>query len=151
MAADTYLADTNILLRLTRRDDPEYLEVRTAVQTLWEYGARLCYTSQNLIEFWNVATRAKNHNGFGLSTDEANREAVLIEKALALLPDNEQIHHRWRELVVRYSVSGVQVHDARLVAAMNTHGIVHLLTLNGRDFVRYPGIEVIHPRQIAGK
>jgi predicted nucleic acid-binding protein len=31
---------------------------------------------------------------------------------------------------------GVQVHDARIVAVMNVHGVTHLLTLNGGDFSR---------------
>jgi len=35
----------------------------------------------------------------------------------------------WRRLVVTCSVSGVQVHDARLVAAMHAYGLQSLLTL----------------------
>jgi hypothetical protein len=37
-------------------------------------------------------------------------------------------------------VSGIQVHDARMVAAMRVHGIANLLTLNAKDFRRYGGI-----------
>jgi hypothetical protein len=40
------------------------------------------------------------------------------------------------------------VHDARLVAAMHVHGVTHLLTLNVRDFARYPGITVVHPQTL---
>ena len=32
--------------------------------------------------------------------------------------------------VVAYAVSGAKVHDARLVAAMLTHDVRHILTLN---------------------
>jgi hypothetical protein len=46
---------------------------------------------------------------------------------------------------VEHRVSGAQVHDARLVAAMLAHGISHLLTLNDRDFTRYSSITVMHP------
>ncbi len=108
----------------------------------------LCYIAQNLVEFWNVATRPKERNGFGLSVAEADREATLIEGEFTLLPDNEQLHPEWRRLVLTHSVVGVQVHDARLVAAMRVHGIRHLLTLNDQDFLRYPGITVVHPRQL---
>jgi hypothetical protein len=31
---------------------------------------------------------------------------------------------------------GVQVHDARLVAAMKVHGVTRILTINIRDFSR---------------
>ena len=47
------------------------------------------------------------------------------------------------------AVSGVQVHDARLVAAMRVHGLDRLLTLNVADFSRYPGIVAVHPRDAA--
>jgi hypothetical protein len=42
------------------------------------------------VEFWNVATRPKDRNGFGLSITDADREVQLIEAQLTLLPDNEQ-------------------------------------------------------------
>jgi hypothetical protein len=29
------------------------------------------------------------------------------------LPDNTAVHEEWRKVVLAYSVSGVQVHDAR--------------------------------------
>jgi predicted nucleic acid-binding protein len=39
------------------------------------------------------------------------------------------------------------VHDARLVAAMNVHGVRRILTFNTDDFARY-GIEVLHPSSL---
>ncbi len=42
-------------------------------------------------------------------------------------------------------VTGVKVHDARLVAAMKTYGIGRILTFNKDDFRRYPDIEIITP------
>jgi hypothetical protein len=41
-----------------------------------------------------------------------------------------------------------QVHDARIVAAMNVHGVTHPLTLNGADFRRFRSITVQHPHDI---
>ncbi|MGA2986474.1 MAG: hypothetical protein ABSG32_21960 [Terriglobia bacterium] len=38
-----YLADTNILLRLIKSNDPEFLLVRRAVHALKARGERLCY------------------------------------------------------------------------------------------------------------
>jgi len=149
MPEPAYLADTNILLRLARRDDPDYIAVRTALQNLQRRGASFCCTPQNLVEFWNVATRPKDRNGFGLSVAEADNEARLIEGELVLLPDNEQVHREWHRLVVAYGVLGVQVHDARLVAAMHVHGVTHLLTLNKQDFARYRDITVVHPQEVS--
>jgi predicted nucleic acid-binding protein len=64
---------------------------------------------------------------------------------MVLLRVGEAIYHEWRRLVVAHSVLGVQVHDARLAAAMKVHRVTHLLTLNAPDFKRYPHITVVHP------
>ena len=146
MAEAAHLLDTNILLRLSKRESPEFPLIRAALKALRISGTRLCYTAQNLIEFWNVSTRPLERNGHGLSTAEADQEALRIERAFVLLSDSDAIYREWRRLVVAHSVSGVQVHDARLVAAMPVNGITHLLTLNERDFARYSGIVIVHPR-----
>lgn len=143
-----YLLDTNILLRLSKRDSPEFPTIRTALKSLAQNDTRLCYTSQNLIEFWNVATRPIDRNGYGLSTQEADEAARHIEKVFVLLPDSETIHHEWRKLVVTYGVAGAKVHDARLIAAMIAHGVSYILTFNSRDFSRYAGITAVHPNDV---
>ena len=145
----TVLLDTNILLRLLEPKDPEYALVREAVKTLSTRGETLCFTSQNLVEFWNVCTRPSAQNGLSLTPAQTDERARLLESRFGLLPDNERVHTEWRRLVLTHSVAGVQVHDARLVAAMLAHGIPQLLTLNDRDFARYAGISIVHPRELA--
>lgn len=142
------LTDTNILLRLLEPADPEYALVRGAVEKLLTRGEQLCFVPQNLVEFWNVCTRPLDKNGFGLTSAETEKRAKLIESRFLLLPDNERVHSEWRRLVVEQAVAGVQVHDARLVAAMLVHGVPQLLTLNDRDFGRYPGIAAVNPREV---
>ena len=61
------------------------------------------------------------------------------------------MHVEWRRLVVRHAVTGVKVHDARLVAAMLVHGVSNILTLNDRDFARYAGISAVNPRAAVSK
>ena len=48
-------------------------------------------------------------------------------------------------MVVALAISGIQVHDARMLAAMRVHGIPNLLTLNTKDFLRFSGIAVFSP------
>ena len=140
------MVDSNILLRIARRDDPDHAIVDAAVARLAGEGAVLYCTLQNIAEFWNVATRPVDRNGFGLTVADAERETRVIEKGMVLLPDNEAIYYEWRRLILAHSVSGVQVHDARLAAAMSVHGVTHLLTLNADDFKRYAHITAVHPR-----
>ena len=90
-------------------------------------------------------TRPASRNGFGLTVVEAENEVRVIESGMILLPDSEAVYREWRRIVVEHSVSGLQVHDARLVAAMRVYGVKHLLTLNGADFRRYRDIKVLDP------
>jgi predicted nucleic acid-binding protein len=66
-----------------------------------------------------------------------------------LLADSLAVHEEWRKLLVTHGISGVQVHDARLVAAMRIHGVQRILTFNDKDFTRYSNIQAVHPRNIS--
>ena len=132
-----YLVDTNVLLRFSRHEDPRYQTVQDAVNKLKVDGHQLQTTSQNFAEFWNVATRPTNQNGFGHTLFETEQLLLGLERFFALLPDSPNVYPVWRRLVVKYDVSGVQVHDARLVAAMIVHNVTHILTFNATDFERY--------------
>ena len=145
MPIPSCLVDTNILLRTARRSDPQYKLIDTAISRLVLEGTLLHYTHQTIAEFWNAMTRPASRNGFGLSVEKAEREVRLIEAGMTLLADSEAVYREWRQLVVQYGVSGVHVHDARLVAAMRVHGVRHILTLNAMDFARYDVIVVLHP------
>jgi predicted nucleic acid-binding protein len=149
MSEDAQLIDSNVLIRWVKQDDHSYSLVNKAIRRLLEKGTVLCYTSQNLSEFWNACTRPMNRNGFGLSIKETDSRARVIESNLNLLPDSLAVHLEWRRIIVAYSVSGVQVHDARLVAVMRVHSVNKILTFNQSDFVRYASIEAVHPKMLS--
>ena len=138
-----YLVDTNVLLRFADREHSLHSKVRAAVRTLRAEGHSLRATPQNCVEFWNVATRPIDKNGFGLLPADADRLLRLVERLFPVLPDSPAVYPQWRQLVVLYDVSGVQVHDARLVAAMMVHSVTHILTFNVTDFVRYAALGIV--------
>ncbi len=49
--ASACLLDSNILLRMSKGDDPYYAVIRGALHVLVAQGSRLCFTSQTLGEF----------------------------------------------------------------------------------------------------
>ncbi|MFY9689577.1 MAG: PIN domain-containing protein [Candidatus Acidiferrales bacterium] len=151
MAETLYLVDSNVLLRWVKPDHSDYPAIVSATDVILQRGGVLCYTSQNVAEFWNTCTRPLDRNGYGLSPQEADRRARFFEEKLRLLPDGLSVHEEWRKLLVSCNVSGAKVHDARLVAAMHVHGVTHVLTFNDKDFVRYTNIEVVHPRALPPK
>ena len=140
MAGTPFLVDTNVLLRWLKPDDRDYPLVVSAIDRILERGAVLCYTSQNVAEFWNTCTRPLDRNGFGISPQETDRRAAIFETKFQLLGDSLAAHQEWRKLLITHNVVGVQVHDARLVAAMRVHGVRQILTFNERDFARYSDI-----------
>jgi hypothetical protein len=89
-------------------------------------------------------------NGLSLTIAEAERQ-VRTEAGMTLLPDSEAVYREWRRIVVQHGVSGVQVHDARLAAAMYVHAVVHILTLNASDFIRFSDLSALHPSSILEK
>jgi predicted nucleic acid-binding protein len=54
MAIASCLVDTNILLRMTRRTDPQHQLVDTALAQLATQGTHLFYTHQNIAELWSA-------------------------------------------------------------------------------------------------
>jgi len=132
-----YLIDTNVLLRSADHAHPMYNDATNAVSLLRNQGETLCIVPQNLIEFWNVYTRPVNRNGLGHTAEEAGEEIRRLKAFFTFVADPASIYDDWERLVVQYQVKGVNVHDARLTAAMLVHGLTHIFTFNIEDFNRY--------------
>lgn len=143
-----WFIDTNILLRLASIRQAEHPDVRLAVDHLLTLGQDIFCAAQNVAEFWNVSTRPADKNGFGLTIPEVQRELARIERFLTILPETLEVFEEWKRLVLAHEVRGVQVHDARLAANMRVHGVRNLLTLNGRDFRRFPDIAIFAPADL---
>ena len=143
------LIDTSTLLRTIQVRHPQYETVAHAFEALTARGRDLHIVPQNLVELWVVATRPVAQNGLGLSTTEAAAELLRLKSMFPLLPDTPAIYPVWESLVIRYQVSGKPAHDARLVAAMQVHGLTSVLTFDRTGFSRYAGIEVVHPADAA--
>ena len=147
-----YLVDTSVLARMANTADPFHAIAVQAVLELHRRGEVLHVTPQNLVEFRNMATRPKAVNGLGLSAVDAEAKAAVFEATFPLLAETPDVYPPWKALVGGLGVIGKQVHDARLVAVCQVHGVTHLLTFNVAHFVRMagfgPGIVVIDPATV---
>ncbi len=142
-----FLADTNIISRFVNRDDLLHGVVFKAIRELSMQKNRIVIVPQVLYEFWAIATRPTAANGLGWSVERTRAEIDDLLTQFTLLADDSQVFNYWLELVTKYQVSGKPSHDARLVAAMQVHGLTNLLTLNTDDFKRFSSINVFHPSQ----
>lgn len=71
-------------------------------------------------------------------------EAWLESPSLVLLSEGEDYWLQIKPILQVARVSGPQVHDARIVALCQQHGVSELWTAD-RDFGRFPGINVRNP------
>jgi predicted nucleic acid-binding protein len=142
------LLDTNVLLRSAEPRHAQHQTATAATDALRRGGHDLVIVPQVLYEFWSVATRPIENNGLGMSASEAETELSAIKRLFRFLRDERAVYGEWEHLVTSFDVKGKRAHDARLVAAMNRHGIAHLLTFNTVDFARYPSITVLAPAEL---
>src|SRR5580700_9915789 len=118
--------DTNILARLAQASHPQYATALAALHQLESAGHTPCIVPQNLFEFWAVATRPVAGNGLGLAVAEAKTEFDKLKRSFLLLADPLALLDEWERLVVNHDCKGKSAHDARIVAAMNVHGVRQL-------------------------
>ena len=144
------LLDTNFLISLGDPKRADHAAAVAAYRTLRLGRERLVVVPQVVYEYWVVATKPVANNGLGFDAPRADAEVDFLLTQYPLLPDDALIFREWRRLVVAFAVNGKPAHDARLVAAMNVHGIDSLLTFNVKHFARYRGIiDVLDPAVVA--
>ncbi len=142
------LVDTSVLIRTLHPHHSLYGSAGAAIRLLPGQGRKLHIVAQNLIELWVVATRPIGDNGLGMTPAQAAAELARVKNLFFFLPETPAIYPAWETLVLDHAVSGKSSHDARLVAAMQVHGLSAILTFDKTGFSRFPGIEVVHPSAV---
>ena len=143
------LVDTSTLLRTLQPLHPQREIARAAIKSLTTQGKTLHIVPKNLVELWVVATRPTQQNGLGMAPSAAAAELTRLKRMFLLLPETPAIYAIWEALVTLHQVVGKPAHDARLVAAIQAHGLKSILTFDKSGFSRYPGLEVVHPAHVA--
>ena len=144
-----YLVDTNVLLRGAVNTSARNPAAAGAIAALLAQGDELFLAPQVLMEFWSVATRPVDVNGFGWPIGWVRSEIDGLLDQFPLLPETPAVFGEWLRLATQHGVIGKQVHDTRLVAVMNAHQVGRLLTFNTGDFKGY-GITALSPDDIVG-
>lgn len=142
------LLDTNVLVRYV---DPSSIDHPTAILAIqhWEnQGDTLVFFAQTAYEFWATATRSLGANGLGWTPARCQTQLLKFRKLFQFLPDQPSLYDEWESLVTQHACHGRISFDARLVAAMRTHNLTRILTFNGSDFTRFPGIIVLDPNAV---
>ena len=137
--------DTNILVHAHRGDASLHGKAKEVVKTLAESPAPWAVCYHSLIEFYAVATRTNLWRE--PSTPEqaaAQIEAWRESPSLRILLDSEDSLDGVIKLSVAGKVSGPMIHDARIAACCQSHGVRELWTVD-RDFSRFAGFKTRNP------
>ena len=142
------VADTNVWLRILDDRSTQHVQAKECVARLLDHEAHIFLAPQNLIEFWAVATRPVEANGFGWSIEQAATAVLELRSRFDLLPENERVFEKWFEVVQSEKITGKRVHDARLAVQLWVYNIPHLITFNEEDFARFTWLTVVRPMDI---
>lgn len=147
------LVDTNVLLRLIQIGHAHQQPALDAIAMLHErHQEQLAVCPQTLYEMYAVCTRRADapYPGLGLAPPAAMVQLEKAQHQFHWEPESSGVVSRWKELVVRYGVTGKSTHDARLVALMIEQAITKLLTFNDSHFARFTEIEALNPFDVLG-
>lgn len=143
-----YLLDTNVVLRFCNPSDVQHSLATDAVSFLLARGEECFLTPQVIVEFWVVATRPIDVNGLRWNVEQTSNTIDQLCDRIPLIKESSDIFPNWLDLVTSNKVMGKRTHDARIVGAMLTHEITHILTLNSKDFSFASSITIVHPQEL---
>ena len=83
--------NTNLLLRLADSGSKQHSIAVHALVRLLGQGDEVYITPQNLIEFWAVATRPQDANGFGWSRERTAQEVSDLFDRFPILQDSYEV------------------------------------------------------------
>jgi predicted nucleic acid-binding protein len=126
----------------------EHTAVRDAIKKLSGRAATFVIAPQVLVEFWVVATRPVEVNGFGWAPSVVAVALTQVRQRFLLLQEGPELFEKWLSLVQTTHVRGKNAHDARLAALALVHGVPEILTLNVDHYKRFNGVMPLHPLDV---
>jgi hypothetical protein len=137
--------DTNILVYAHREDSPWHQAAYGALARVAQSRATWAIPWPCLYEFLAIVTHPKIYNPpTPLERALAQVEAWLEAPGLILLAETSDFWPGLRAMLAAGRTAGPQVHDARVAALCELHGIDELWTAD-RDFGRFPRLKTHNP------
>jgi uncharacterized protein len=137
--------DTNILVYAHREESPFHAAAAKCVAMLAEGPALWAIPWPCVHEFLAIVTNPRIYEPpTPLSRALEQIDAWLESPTLVLLSETDSHWQTLRTTVVQGRILGGRVHDARVAAICEQHGI-HELWSADRDFSRFPNVSVANP------
>ena len=135
----------NILVHAHREDSPWHEAAYSSIVELTEGRGPWAIPWPCLHEFLAIVTHPKIYappTPLGAALDQVT--AWLESPSLVLLAESEGYWPELRRILQVGRVAGPQIHDARIAALCQSHGVRKLWTAD-RDFGRFPALKVKNP------
>jgi uncharacterized protein len=137
--------DSNLLVYSHREDSPWHAAAFDRMVELAEGRAPWAIPWPCIHEFLAIVTHPRIYSPpTPLATAIDQVEAWLESPSLVLISESEEYWPEIRMTLQAGRVSGPQVHDARVAALCQQHGVTELWSAD-RDFGRFPGLIVRNP------
>jgi toxin-antitoxin system PIN domain toxin len=137
--------DTNLLVFAHRQDSPFHAQALQCVRQLAHARATWAIPWPCIHEFLAIVTHPRIYNPpTPLSRALDQVEAWLEAPSVALLAESDRHWEHLKELLERGRIAGPQVHDARIAALCEQHGVQELWSAD-RDFGRFRSLKVRNP------
>ena len=137
--------DTNLLVYAHREDSPWHEKAYRQITELAESRSSWAIPWPCLHEFLAIVTHPRIYNPptpLDLAIDQVN--AWLESPSLLVLSEEQGYWEQLRTTLENGRVIGPQIHDARIAALCQLHGVRELLSAD-RDFSRFPGLASRNP------
>ena len=137
--------DTNLLVYAHREESPWHEAAAEAIAKLAEAPAPWALPWPCVHEFLAIVTHPRIFappTPLALALEQV--EAWLESPSLVLLAEAGEYWGHLRRMVSGGRIAGPQVHDARIAALCQHHGVRELWSAD-RDFGRFPGLAVRNP------
>jgi hypothetical protein len=137
--------DTNLLVYAHREDSPWHTSADTQIERLSEGRVSWAIPWPCIHEFLSTITHPRVYDP--PTPMETALEAVaewLKSPSLVVLSESEGYWPALRSLIEEGRIIGPRVHDARIAALCQFHGVTELWSAD-RDFGRFPRLVVRNP------
>jgi len=136
---DPVFIDTNVLVYANLALSPFHQDAIQRLTTFAAGGVALWVSRQILREYLSAMTRP------GLLTGTIPIASLIgdvqsFSTQFHVAEDGPDVTANLLVLLQQIPSAGKQIHDAKIVATMQTHGVPRLLTHNTDDFTRYAGL-----------
>lgn len=137
--------DTNILVYAHREDSPFHQVAFDRIESLANSKAAWAIAWPCLHEFFSIVTHPRIFDppsSIEIAVDQI--EAWLECPGLHLIGETRNHWPILRTLLIAAKIAGPRVHDARIAAICEQHGIAELWTAD-RDFSAFPNLRTRNP------